>query len=110
MMSDIPVKPCGFYVLVEMDKFEKTTESGIIIATVEQEKREQGGMCVGTIRAFGPTAYKGFAGCSSPDDWGVKVGDRFRTHRYAGNAIEEHENFRLIQDSDITAIIKEGDV
>jgi len=105
----VPEQPCGFYVLVEMDEFEETTESGIIIASVEQRKREQGGMCVGTIIAFGPVAYKGFAGCSSPADWGVKVGDRFRTHRYAGNAIEEHENFRLIQDSDITSIIPEGE-
>lgn len=110
MMSDIPVKPCGFYVLVEMEEVKAETDWGFKLTTVEQQKREQSGACVGVVRAFGNTAYKGFAGCSGPDDWGVKVGDRFRTHRYAGSAIEEHENFRLIQDSDITAIIKDGDV
>jgi len=103
----IPVKPCGFYVLVEMDKFEEKTESGIIIATVEQTKREQGGVCVGTIVAFGPIAYKGFKGCDSPADWGVNIGDKFKTHRYAGWEVDGHDNFRLIQDSDITATIEE---
>lgn len=105
-MSDIPVKPCGYFVLVEMAKFEEKTESGFIIATPEQQKREQAGMCIGTIRAFGPIAYKGFKGCNAPEDWGVKIGDRFKTHRYAGWEVDGHENFRLIQDSDITATLE----
>jgi len=109
-MSDIPEIPCGFYVLVEMEEIKKETEWGFKLQTIEEEKREQGGACVGVIRAFGKTAYKGFAGCNGPEDWGVKVGDRFRTHRYAGQAIEEHVNFRLIQDSDLMSILPEGEV
>lgn len=105
-----PEKPCGFWVLVEMEEIKKETEWGFKLQTIEEEKREQGGACIGVIREFGPVAYKGFAGCSGPDDWGVKVGDRFRTHRYAGFEIMEHVNFRLIQDSDLMSIIPEGDV
>lgn len=104
-------KPTGYYVLVEMERFENKTKSGIIIATPEQSKKEQKGQCIGVIHAFGPTCYKGFAGCeeTGPDGWGVKIGDRFETHRYAGREVnkEGYENFRLILDSEIDCIIDE---
>lgn len=105
----IPVKPCGFFVLVEMEEIEKETDWGFVLQTVEESKREQGGACFGIIRAIGPIAYRGFKGCNSAEEWGVKVGDRFMTHRYAGDPINKRgfENFRLIQDSDITATIEE---
>lgn len=111
-MNDIPEQPCGYYVLVEMDKFEEKSAGGIILATVAEGKRENGGMTTGTIKAFGPSAYKGFPGCNGPDDWGVKIGDRFRTHRYAGDPISvddvNKEHWRLIEDSAIKSIIRGG--
>ena len=104
-------KPTGYYVLVEMEEVKKETDWGFRIQTLEQEKKEQKGQCIGVIHAFGPTAYKGFAGCeeTGPDGWGVKIGDRFETHRYAGREVnmEGYENFRLILDSTIDCIIDE---
>ena len=101
-------KPVGFYVQVKMEKFENKTASGIILATPEEEKREQAGQCIGKIVEFGPTAYKGFAGCDGPDDWGVKVGDRFETTRYAGSSVmaEGYADYRLLSDSEIKATIR----
>ena len=110
-MNETPYSPCGYYVLVKMEKFENKTKNGIILATPEQEKREQAGQCIGTIIAFGPTAYKGFEGCNGPEDWGVKIGDKFETARYAGKAVnhDDYKDYRLLTDQEITATIKEAD-
>jgi len=91
-----------------MDKFENKTKSGIILATPEQEKREQAGQCFATIIAFGPTAYKGFSGCNGPEDWGVKVGDRFETTRYAGEPCKQegYEDYRILLDSEIITTVE----
>ena len=108
-MNDTAYKPCGYYVLVKMDEVEEKSEGGIILATASGLKREQGGQCIGTVVAFGPAAYKGFEGCTSPDDWGVKIGDKFETNRYAGKPVmrEGYENYRLITDAEIIATIRE---
>ena len=102
-------KPCGYYILVEMESIEETTESGIVIATKNELKREQRGHAIGVIKAFGPTCYKGFEGCNSPDDWGIAVGDRVEFNRYDGKeCLEEgYENYRLVPDSNIVAKLED---
>jgi len=83
-MSEVLPKPCGFNVLVRLDEFQAKSEGGIILQSIEYEKIERGAVSTGTILAFGPTCYKGFAGCDGPDDWGVKVGDRVKFEKYVG--------------------------
>ena len=106
-------KPCGYYILVEMDKISAEIEEGALkgFALDSKEiKREQGGHAIGTIKAFGPTCFLGFEGCESPADWGVSLGDRVEFNRYDGKECLEQgfENYRLIPDSNIVAIL-EGD-
>ncbi len=79
-----PYIPCGFHILVELHDAEIKTESGIILATGDEAKREQGGINTATVLAFGPTCYKGFAGCEKPEDWGVTVGDEITFDKYLG--------------------------
>lgn len=108
------IKPCGYYVLVKMEKVEQTTKSGIIIATPEQNKREQNGHYRGRLIAFGPTAYHGYAGCDgdTPEErasqWGVQLGDVVRFQRYDGTIeddIDDDDNlYRYVQDGMIIGI------
>ncbi len=103
------IEPTGFHVLVEMDVVEETTESGIIVATKTENKREQGGCDIGRVIAIGPTAHLGYEGINgeTPKEraaqWGYKVGDRVLFERYAGKLldIEGFENHRVITDSNI---------
>lgn len=101
-------KPCGFFVLVEIEEVEETTESGIVIATRNELKREQEGQAIGVIKEFGPTCFKGFSGCDGPEDWGVSIGDRVEFNRYDGKKClaKGFENHRLISDNNIVAVLE----
>lgn len=93
--------PFGHYVLLKMTEYENTSEGGIILGTVSQEKREQEGQEVGEVMAFGPTAYTGFAGFEGHEAWGIKVGDIVEFKRYEGKKCElpGYELFHYIPDS-----------
>jgi len=94
--------PCGYNVLVRLDDFENKTESGIIIASLTETEKEQGGINSGVILAFGPTAYKGFAGCNGPEDWGVSVGCKVKFEKYAGTFVDYDADPRLVTVPDST--------
>ncbi len=107
------VKPTGYHILVKVEEVEETTESGIVIATKTENKREQGGHDAGTVVAIGPTAYDGYAGCDGDTAqeraamWGFQVGDKVQFERYNGKLLDlpGMENHRVIQDSNIIAVI-----
>lgn len=109
------LNPTGYNVLVEMEEVEQTTESGIVISTGSEHAREQAGHDVGTVVAFGSTAFSGFAGVEGDTAaerakvWGVQVGDKVEFNRYEGKVprYPEMQNFRIIQDSHIIATLKE---
>lgn len=101
------IEPCGHYVLVEVVEFLEKTVGGIIMDS-NTVKAESKGRDMATIISFGPTAFKGFSGCDSPEDWGVAVGDvvqlnsRYdsitpRMHEY----LDEYKDLRVIPDSTI---------
>jgi len=94
--------PCGFNVLVRLDDFENKTESGIILASLSYSEIEKAGVNSGVILAFGPTAYKGFAGCNGPADWGVKVGDHVKFEKYVGTYVDFDADPRLVTVPDST--------
>lgn len=99
--------PCGFQVLIEMEKVERVSAGGIITHTNTEFQREQNGHDVGRIIAFGPLAFVGFD-CSTPEEWGVKIGDLVEFRRYDGK-IPRHDDeikYRCINDSDILMVIE----
>lgn len=105
-------EPTGNFVLIEMETFEAEIKDGALAGFVthsqSEKKREQHGNRNGVIKAFGPTCFIGVDGCKSPSDWGVKVGDRVEFSRYEGNecAMEGFENYRLIPDTTIIAVLR----
>lgn len=102
------VKPTGHFVLVKGREVEEYSKGGVLLIPESQKKREEDGNDIGVVVAFGPTAYKGFAGCECPEDWGVTVGDTVEYRRYDGKRLSsKEENYRLINDSDIIAVIEE---
>ena len=68
----IPVKPLGYNVLVEIIPVQIKSDFGIVLSSTNEAERESKGRDLARIIAFGPTAYKGYAGCECPADWGVK--------------------------------------
>ena len=100
------IKPCSYHVLVRPDVVEEKTPSGIVIPRGTQD-REQSAQVVGTIVAIGPSAWKAF---DDGEKW-AEVGDRVTYARYGGFLIrdpETKEDFRLLLDKDIVAIVSEG--
>ncbi len=105
------IKPFGYYVLIKVEKVEETTESGIIIASKNENKREQDGHYKGMVMAFGPAAFKGMQGANCPEDWGIEEGDFVRFNRYDGAMeIDEGEDvtWRLVRDEDIICKLEES--
>jgi co-chaperonin GroES (HSP10) len=111
-MNNPPVLPLGYNVLVEIIPVQIQSSGGIILASSEAEvERERKGRDIARIIAFGPTAYKGYAGCESPEDWGVKEGDLVElSTRYDGKFTRAHEynkqfeNYRYVSDQDIMGL------
>lgn len=110
----IPVKPLGHHVLVEILPVKSESRLGIILNSEKENERERKGRDVAKVIAFGPTAYKGFADCNTPEDWGVSLGDTVELKtRYVGKfstvyeADKKHENLRYVADSDIIGVFSE---
>lgn len=108
---DSPVQPLGFNVLVKIIPVEAKSKGGIIINSESDLERERKGRDIAEIVAFGPVAYKGYAGCESAEDWGVKVGDIVElSTRYDGKFTraqeykEEYKNYRYVSDQDILGL------
>ena len=120
----IPIKPLGFYVLVKVEKVEQTVsiknaegeDVDLYMHTDDMLSREQEANSKGWILAFGPTAYRGFAGpgedgmCADAADWGLEIGDYVEFQSYNGilSAFEDvgkdgkkQKTLRIIPDSNI---------
>jgi len=107
----IPVLPLGYNVLVEIIPVQIKSVSGIILSSTDEAERERKGRDLARIIAFGPTSFKGYAGCECPADWGVKEGDIVElSTRYdgkfsrAGEYGKQYENYRYVNDQDIMGL------
>lgn len=106
-----PVSPLGHHVLIEIIPAQFKSTGGIILATDKEQERERKGGVIGKILEFGPIAYKGFATCVTPQDWGVSVGDIIElSGRYDGKFSSasdfdsKYKNLRYVNDSDIIGL------
>ena len=111
-MNNLPVKPLGHHVLIEIIPVNFKSSGGIILSTETENERERKGRDLAKIVAFGPTCYQGFADCKSPEDWGVSIGDTVElSGRYDGKFSSVHEydskykNLRYVSDSDIIGVL-----
>lgn len=108
----IPTKPLGHFVLVKLIPVQFKSTSGIVLMSGTEIKREEGAGDVAEIIAFGPTAYKGFADCKTPEDWGVSVGDIVElSGRYDGKKSRlgdfdpVHKSLRYILDDAVVGVL-----
>lgn len=105
------IKPCGYYILVDVTETEKVTPGGIVLPEALTQK-EQTVEETGTIIAFGPTSFVGMRGCSEEgrpahEQWGLKVGDKVEFKRYEGKKcyVKGFESYRYIPDTHIMGVI-----
>ena len=110
-MDNLPVRPLGHHVLIEIIPVQFKSAGGIILTTEKENERERKGRDLAKILAFGPTAYLGFEGCKTPKDWGVEVGDTVElSGRYDGkfSTVAEYDDkyktYRYVNDSDIIGV------
>lgn len=101
-------KPVGHRILVQLEAFEEITDSGIVLATHSERKRQQAGMDIGTVLALGPNAFLAF---DDGKPW-CEVGDKVRFVRYSGNQFKSDDGkieYSIINDEDIYAIVEDDD-
>lgn len=96
------IVPAGHRVLIKPEIVEEKTSGGIILAQTTKDREQQATMR-GEVVDVGENAWKAF------DDgrpW-AKVGDKVVFRKYAGEKIPEgDEEYRVVNDEDILAIIK----
>ena len=98
------IQPAGHRVLVKVQEAEEVTQSGIIIPKNIADKHTEAGI-LGVIVAVGPTAWKAF---DDGEAW-AQVGDKVAFAKYGGFVLEDpetKEQFRLLNDEDICALVK----
>ncbi len=113
--SDMPAKPLGFYVLVEVVEVESESAGGIYLG---DQGREQSAEEVGYLRAVGSTAYNGWEGCEKDpaltieprhpyQKWGLEIGDMVEFRAYEGKKciVPGYERWRYIPDSHIVGVV-----
>lgn len=98
------IEPAGHRVLVKVEEAEKVSSGGIIVPdTIRDRNTEQN--IFGVIVKVGMNAWKAFDG---GEPW-AKEGDRVAFAKYGGFKIEDpdtKEVYRLLNDEDITAIVR----
>ena len=109
------IKPLGFYVLIEMEIVEETTEGGILLPG-DMVNKEQDATSIGFVRAIGPTAYVGYPGCEvsgsengePSSKWGLEIGQKIEYRKFEGkkSAAKGYEDYRYIPDSHIIGAIE----
>jgi co-chaperonin GroES (HSP10) len=107
------IEPAGNKILIKRDKVEDhdptykaVKNAGLVIPETEDHLRRQAGMDRGKVVALGPSAFK------DPyflDTKWCEVGDFIIFPQYSGKAIKNHESgedFILINDADVVAILR----
>lgn len=94
------LRPLGDHVIVDPQKPEEKTKSGIIIPeTAGKEKAEQG-----TVLAIGPGKMTDQGVRMSMN---VKVGDKVMFKKYAPDEIKiDEKEYMVISESDIIAVVE----
>ena len=103
-MSESGIKAAGNKVLVKPEPVEEETSGGIVIAsaTLEKDKIRQ---FVGHVVSIGCCAWEDYEG----PEWCAE-GDRVTYSQHAGQVMKgkDGEEYRLMNDRDINAIVEEG--
>jgi len=98
------MEPSGHRVLIKPEVVEEKTAGGIILAATTKDRDQQATMR-GTVVKVGVNAWKAF---DDGTPWAAE-GDKVVFRKYAGEVIKDDDaEFRVVNDEDILAVIKEG--
>lgn len=105
-MNESGIHPAGHRILVKPESSFKDIEAGGVIVIPETAKeRHSAAQTTGTLVAVGPLAWKheDFGG---GNDWAA-IGDRVLFAKYGGLQFKgkDGEQYRLLNDSDLTALV-----
>lgn len=96
-------KPVLHRVLIQPDKLEEKTSSGIII---QYDKREEAAVEKGVVILVGSTAYKEFG--TTAEEQGIVPGARVSFAKYAGKTIMDGDTkYIAVNDEDIVGVLKD---
>jgi co-chaperonin GroES (HSP10) len=115
------IRPCGHKVLVKADDVEKEHAiegTDIKLEIVHHnEQMHKASQISGTIVAIGPDAWEAFRKVDAEGNWvngqpWAVVGDKVYFAKYAGHLLEpnEGEQYMLLNDEDINAIIEQVEI
>lgn len=110
-MSEVSfsTKAVGILLIVIPDPVEKTTKSGIVLAT--DEKLERGATESGVVYDVGAEAFRSYnraAGFTQYVPW-VKPGDHIYFSRYAGKWVKDKKSevmLLIIRDEDVCGLVE----
>lgn len=98
------IEPSGHRVLLKPELVEEKTAGGIILAATTKDREQQATMR-GIVVAVGVNAWKAF---DDGTPWAL-IGDTVVFRKYAGEKIEEDGiEYRVVNDEDLLAVIREG--
>ena len=106
------LKVPGHRVLIKPDALETKTESGIVIAYGDMEKRYQEATTKGVVIEVGPLAWKDSAFRPDLPEWQpwCKPGDEVIYAKYSGKFVTDPDNpdeqFYLTNDIDIQVVVE----
>jgi co-chaperonin GroES (HSP10) len=101
-MSNVSgINPVGNRILLLPVEVQKTSASGIILATEEASTREQMANTTGVVVAMGEDCYE-----DCPTAW-CKVGDKVVFAKYAGLMYlgRDGKQYRMVNDMDVTGYL-----
>lgn len=110
MIEQIGVQPLGYKVLIRLKELEEKTKGGIYLPESTKATEEEAHQ-MATVVNYGPAAFTTGLG-DLPSEWDIKpkIGDIVLINRYSGIKFEKEGisgKYRLINDKEILAIIKE---
>lgn len=103
-MSNIGIMPVGHKIILREKDVDEKTKGGIILPD-ETKEANKNAQTRGVIVAIGSTAFNYD---DIPAQARPRVGDEVYYARYAGTIIknDQQDEYRMVNDQDITAIIR----
>ena len=99
MKNESGIIPRGHRILILPEVVENKTESGIILATSSERKREEMAQIDGVVIAMGNTCY-----ADQPEAW-CAIGDKVIFGKYSGLLYKGKDGleYRILNDLDVVA-------
>jgi len=104
LISNPPLNPTSYHLIIATEEVEKISKGGIVMMTENEAKREKLGSAQGYIIAIGPHAWEEL---SNGEPW-AEIGDKVVFDRYAGTVPQvdglDDGRFRILKDEDVIAV------